>query len=293
MSSWNTFYAQRNDLRMQQQQHYQAVERSQRQAQANSQRIQVEFQKANERMEEYNRIQCGLNWPVQPLKVDGEALRMTVWIGAKAITTALVVPFAVHKFSGRVAATVICSTVGYFFASTAIECYRYDPASSRKSSVDELGRIIMPKIQDEPVKPATEGYYDSIRSLFGKAASYCSGWFAQESEPRIQKGEPELPIYMSIKFREMFFNVEMLPTLNGKAVNPTERMREVERQKQVFTKMVQEMARLHEPDYMDSLGQIQGLTDEGFIFERGTMPHGEKTTDLWKKFLETLEKPLG
>lgn len=99
------------------------------------------------------------------------------------------------------------------------------------------------------------------------------------------------PIFLSLKFRDLFFNVELTPRFNGKAFNPTDKMREVERQKKVYTKMIEEIVKIHEPDYTKSLGLLKGLTDKGFIFENGILPLGYKTRSLWKQFLYKLGHP--
>ena len=89
----------------------------------------------------------------------------------------------------------------------------------------------------------------------------------------------------------MVFDVEITPKHDGKDVKTTDKMREAEGQKQLYTQLIQEIMKLHEPDYKESLGQIQGLDEKGLIFENGILPHRAKTTALYKKFIEKLHKP--
>jgi hypothetical protein len=99
-----------------------------------------------------------------------------------------------------------------------------------------------------------------------------------------------VPIVITIKFRDQFFNAKMTPTLDGKTVKTTDKMHEAEGQKKIYSKMIEEIVKIHEPDYRESLGLIKGLTNVGFIFENGVLPHGNKTTALWEKFLGKVHK---
>jgi hypothetical protein len=66
-------------------------------------------------------------------------------------------------------------------------------------------------------------------------------------------------------------------------------MLQVQKQTQIYTKIIKEIIKIQEPGYTNSLGLIREITNKGLIFENGILPHGNKTRDLWKKLLEELK----
>jgi hypothetical protein len=286
----------------------------QQQIRNNHERLQEQFDKAQRKLRE---IRTNSYARTSSSSFDVGLLRLSAWWVAQCVVALIVLPIMVRTRSSSVARTIAKAIAGCFSILSAIACYCFDPSkpslssggslcsSSHKFSLDELGLApVVQKPQLEPKKITTERVVSKIpdfsENLNSKTVS-CSptpstevpGKASRVFLERLNTESVTLqakPIVITIKFRDQFFKAQMNPTFNGKVIKTTDKMYGAEGQKKIYTKMIEEIVKIHEPDYRESLGLIQGVTNEGFIFENGILPHGNKTTVLWKKLQEKVEK---
>ncbi len=261
---------------------------------------------------------------------EGDHLRVNLWLLAEGLAMIIVIPSTLCTLSSSVACITASSILGCFGITTATACCyfsRYEriqrespfnstsipgqmqrdlkscccgfqcccKSESPDSVVNSENTPLVPlKMEKESETGCCN--FGCIRAIVRNESSG-SVESSATARPKVQKMQDKLneenvdPIRLEIKFKDQTFLAKITLTTDGKDIGATEKNHEIERQKKLYSGMLREIAKLHEPDYKKELGMLKGLTHKGFIFENGILPHGDKTTVLWTEFIKSLHNP--